>query len=256
MRLDRLGFTDDYLYEQWDKNEADPEFEYQYNDHRPRVSKAGMLMRVVVEMDQTRRTRLPLSQGYASQPPHQQRDDRSSVEKLLDDLVYEANHTHDTATILADAIFAIILALIELATHYTREVILSAELRHELQDMARFHSDYRFLKDNGLHSVSDLGKEIQRTEVEIATLVEQRNKVRNRVRHETDPQALVENKAERAAITDQITSLRQRLKRLERIQNDAPRLLSLLRTELHREHEIKYPMKEQQQRSQAQERER
>ena len=213
------------------------------------------MMRVVVEMDQTRRARLPLSQEYTQQPRSKQ-DDHSPMEKLLDDLVYEANHTHDTATILADAIFAIILALIELATHYTREVILSAELRHELQNMAQFHSDYRFLKDNGLHSVSDLSQEIQRIKTEIAALVEQRSKVRNRVRHETDPVPLADNKMERATITGQIKPLRQRIKRLERIQNDAPRLLSLLRTELHREHEIKYPMKEQQQRSQAQERER
>ena len=179
------------------------------------------------------------------------------MEKLLDDLIYEVNHTHNTATILADAIFAIVLALIELANHYTREVILSAELRHELQDMAQFHSDYRFLKDNGLHSVSDLGKEIQRTEAEIAVLAERRNKVRNRVRNETDPQALVENKAERAAITDQITSLRQRLKRLERIQNDAPRLLNLLKSELQAEYAVKHPVKEQQkQRSRSYEQER
>lgn len=245
VRLDRLGFTDEVMYEQWDRNEADPEFEHRYNDHRPRVSKAGVLMRVVVEMDQARRARLPLSQAYTEQPRSKQ-DDRSPVEKLLDDLVYEANHTHDTATILADAIFAIILALIELTTHYTREVILSAELRHELQNMAQFHSDYRFLKDNGLHSVSDLSQEIQRTEDEIATLVKQRNKVRNRVRHETDPQTLADNKAERASITDQIMPLRQRIKRLERIQNDTPRLLNLLKTELQAEYMVKYPIKEKQ----------
>ena len=256
VRLDRLGFTDKFLYEQWDRNEADPEFEYRYNDHRPHISKAGVLMQVVVEMDQTRRARLPLSQAYEQQPRSKQ-DNRSPVEKLLDDLVYEANHTRDTATILADAIFAIILALIELATHYTREVILSAELRHELQDMAQFYSDYRFLKDNGLHSVSDLGKEIQRTETEIAALAERRNKVRNRVRHETDPQALADNRMEREKITSQIKPLRQHVKRLERIQQDTPRLLNLLKTELQAEYAVKHPIKEQQkQRARSYEQER
>ena len=256
VRLDRLGFTDKFLYEQWDRNEADPEFEYRYNDHRPHISKAGVLMRVVVEMDQTRRARLPLSQAYEQQPRSKQ-DNRSPVEKLLDDLVYEANHTRDTATILADAIFAIILALIELATHYTREVILSAELRHELQDMAQFYSDYRFLKDNGLHSVSDLGKEIQRTETEIAALAERRNKVRNRVRHETDPQALADNRMEREKITSQIKPLPQHVKRLERIQQDTPRLLNLLKTELQAEYAVKHPIKEQQkQRARSYEQER
>ena len=243
VRLNRLGYTDDVLYERWDKNEADPEFPYRYNDHRPHISKAGMLMRVVVEMDQTRRARLPLSQAH-EQRPRLKQDSRSPVEKLLDDLVYEANHTHDTATVLADAIFAILIALVELATHYTREVVLSVELRHELKNIVQFHADYRFLKDNGLHSVSDLDKEIQRTDSEIAVLVERRNKIRNRVRHETDHIALADNKAERAAITDQIRPIRQRVKRLERIQNDTPRLLNLLKTEVQAEYMVKYTIKE------------
>ena len=246
VRLNRLGFTDDVMYDRWDRNEADPEFEYRYNDHRPHISKAGVLMRVVVEMDQTRRTRLPLSHAYPEQRPHSKRDDRSPVEKLLDDLVYEANHTHDTATILADAIFAILLALVELATHYTREVILSAELRHELKNNIQSHADHCFLKDNGLHSISDIDREIQQTEESISALEQQRAKLRNRVRHETDPAVLTDNKAERATITDQIAPLRQRIKRLKRIQKDTPRLLRLLRFELQSEYEIKHPVQEQQ----------
>ena len=245
VRLNRLGYTEDVLYERWDRNEADPEFEYRYNDHRPRVSAAGVLMRVVVEMDQTRRARLPLSQANEQQP-RSKRDDRSPVEKLLDDLVYEANHTHDTATILADAIFAIILALIELASHYTKEVVLTAKLRHEMKNVVQFHADYRFIKDNGLHSVADLDRDIQRTKETIFTLTEQRSKVRNRIRHETDPTTLADNKAERAAITDQIAPLRQRIKHLKRIRMDVPRLLSLLRSELQAEYAVKHPVKEQQ----------
>ena len=244
VRLNRLGYTEDVLYERWDKNEADPEFEYSYNNHRPRVSTAGVLMRVVVEMDQNRRARLPLSQAF-EQHPRSPQDDRSPVEKLLDDLVYEANHTHDTATILADAIFAIILALIELATHYTREVVLSAELRHELKNMAQFYADYRFLKDNDLHSIADLDRDIQQTEGTISVLKQQRSKLLNRVRHEADPQALADNRMERAAITDQIKPLRQRIKRLERIQKGTPRLRNLLKTELQAEYAVKHPIKEQ-----------
>ena len=256
VRLDRLGFTDDVMYEQWDRNEADPEFEYRYNDHRPHISKAGVLMRVVVAMDQTRKARLPLSQAFEQQPRSKQ-DDCSPMEKLLDDLVYEANHTHDTATILADAIFAIILALIELATHYTKEVILSAELRHEMKNVVRFHADYRFLKDNGLHSIADLDRDMEQTQEQIAALTEQRSKVRNRVRHEIDPAVLANNKTERTAITNQIKPLRQRLKCLHRIRKDTPRLLNLLNTELQAEYAIKHPVKEQQkQRTRSYEQER
>ena len=243
VRLNRLGYTEEVLYERWDRSEADPEFEYRYNAHRPHVSKAGVLMQVVVEMDQARRARLPLSQAYPQQHRSKQ-DDRSPVDKLLDDLVYDANHTHDTATILADAIFAILIALVELAAHYTREVVLSAELRHELKNIVQFHADYRFLKDNGLHSVTDLDRDIRQTQERITTLTEQRSKVRNRVRHETNSVALADNKAERAAITGQIASLRHRVKRLERILKDTPHLLNLLKTELQAEYNVKHPIKE------------
>ena len=123
--------------------------------------------------------------------------------------------------------------------------------------MSRFHSDYRFLKDNGLHSVSDLSKEMQRTESEITVLAERRNKIRNRVRHETDPQVLADNKSERKEITNQINPLRQRVKRLKRIQKDTPRLLDLLKTELQAEYAVKHPVKEQQkQRARSYEQER
>ena len=244
VRLDRLGYPDDYLDERLDRNAEDPEFRYRYQEHKPYVSSAGVLMRVVVEMDQTRRARLPLSQAYKEYQP--KKDSRSHMEQIMDSLIYEANHTHDTAVILADTILAILLALIELISHYIKEVILTAELRHELQNAAQFHSDYRFLKENSLHSVTELDRDIEQTEKRIAALTEQREKLRNRVRHETDPQILSDNKAQRATITTEITELRKRVKRVQRIRKDTPRLLSLLRTELRVEYEFKHPVKEQQ----------
>ena len=226
-----------------DKNAEDPEFRYRYQEHKPRVSSAGVLMRVVVEMDQTRRARLPLSQAYREYQPR--KDSRSPVEQIMDSLIYEANHTRDTAVILADTILVILLALVELISHYTKEVILTAGLRHELQNVAQFHSDYRFLKENRLHSVTELDRDREQTEKRIAALTEQREKLRNRVRHETDPQILSVNKAQRAAITTEITEQRKRVKRVKRIRKDTPRLLNLLRTEVQVEYELKHPMKSQ-----------
>ena len=167
------------------------------------------------------------------------------VKKAMDNLIYEASHTRDTAVLLADAILAILLALIELASHYAKEVILTAELRHELQNVAQFHSDYRFLKDNNLHSVADLEKEITQSESRIVALTDQRSKLRNRIRHEADPQILSVNRAQRAAITTEITELRKRVKRVKRIRKDTPRLLNLLKAELRAEFALKYPAKKQ-----------
>ena len=91
-----------------------------------------------------------------------------------------------------------------------------------------------------------IDREIQQTEESISVLEQKRLKLRNQVRHETDPTALADNKAQRAAITNQIASLRQRIKCLTRIRKDVPRLLNLLKTELQVEYNVKHPVKEQQ----------
>ncbi len=260
IRLNRLGFTDDVMYERWDQNEADPDFRYKYQNHKPRISDSAVLITTVVEMKHRKRARTPWNVLYQQdeyERTHPPREPRSEIDKYLDGLVYEMNHTNDTVTILVDAIFAILIALIELASHYTREVILSADLRHELKDIAQIESDRRFLRENKLHTPDDLDRDVEQTEAQIAALETKRGKVRNQIRHETDPQILSENKAQRAAITAEITTLRNRVKRVNRIRKDAPRLLNLLKTELQREYERKHPVKEQQrQRARSYEQER
>ena len=260
VRLDRLGYPEDVIYERWDQNEADPDFRYKYQNHKPRISDSAVLITTVVEMKQYKRARTPLKELYRQmdyEQAHPPKEPRSEIDKYLDGLVYEMNHTNDTVTILVDAIFAILIALIDLASHYTREVILSANLRHELKDIAQIESDRRFLKENKLHTPDDLDRDVEQTETQIAALETKRGKVRNQIRHETDPTVLAENKEQRAAITAEITALRNRVKRVKRIRKEAPRLLNLLRTELQREYERKHPVKEQQrQRARSHEQER
>jgi hypothetical protein len=249
VRLDRLGYSDDAIYERWDQNEADQDFRHKYQNHKPRISDSAVLITTVVEMKYRKRARTPLNVLYQQdeyERMHPRKEPRSEIDKYLDGLVYEMNHTNDTVTILVDAIFAILIALIELASHYAKEVILSADLRHELKNYAQFYSDQRFLKENKLHTFEDLDRDIAQTEAQITALETKRGKVRNQIRHETDPQILSDNKAERAAITAQIAPLRKRIKRLNNIRKDAPRLLNLLRTELRREYELRHPVKEQQ----------
>ncbi|MBR6039697.1 MAG: relaxase/mobilization nuclease domain-containing protein [Clostridia bacterium] len=249
VRLDRLGYTDEAIYERWDQNEADPEFRYKYQNHKPHISNSAALITTVVEMKYQKRIRTPWNVLYQQdeyERTHPPKEPRSEIDKYLDGLVYEMNHTNDTVTILVDAIFAILIALIDLASHYTREVILSADLRHELQNIRQFESDRAFLKENKLHTHDDLDRDIEQTEARIVALDTKRGKVRNQIRHETDPTVLAENKEQRATITTEITALRNRVKRVKRIRKDAPRLLNLLRTELQREYERKHPIKEQQ----------
>ena len=74
----------------------------------------------------------------------------------------------------------------------------------------------------------------------------QRSKVRNRIRHETNPQVLSKNRLDWAEITRQIQSLCQRIKRFQRIQRDAGRLVGGLRAGLRAKHAFKHPIKKQQ----------
>lgn len=50
VRLDRLGYPEDVIYERWDQNEADPDFRYKYQNHKPRISDSAVLITTVVEM--------------------------------------------------------------------------------------------------------------------------------------------------------------------------------------------------------------
>jgi hypothetical protein len=249
VRLDQVGITEETMYEQWDQNETEPEFRYKYQNHKPHISNSAVLITTVVELKKRKRAQTPLNVLYQQdeyERTHPLKEPRSTIDKYLDGLVYEMNHTSDTVTILVDAIFAIFVSLIELASHYAKEVILSADLRHELKNYAQFCSDQRFLKENKLHTFNDLDRNIAQAEAQIAALETKRSKVRNQIRHETDPTILAENKEQRAGITAEITALRTRVKRVKRIRKDASRFLGLLRTELQREYERKHPVKEQQ----------
>ena len=245
VRLDRLGYPSEYIDEQLAKNAADPYFSIRYQSNKPRISTSAVLIHVVREQENYRTTQLlfsrqPVEQGHPPNP------NQSPIEQMMDNLIYEANHTRNSFTVLAYAVIAVFLALIDLASHYKRDVILSAELRHEIKNAQQYDSDRSFLKENRLHSLGDIDKDIAATEQQIATLCDQREKLRNKIRHETDPTILAENKKERAAITDRITPLRQRVKRLNRIRKDIPRLLNLMKTELQLEYAVKQQLKEQQ----------
>lgn len=105
--------------------------------------------------------------------------------------------------------------------------------------------------------MEDMDNEIAQTQEQISDLEQQRNKVRNQIRHETDPAVLAENKAERAAITQQITPLRKKIKHIQRIRKDVPRLLNLIKQELTLEYELKQQLKQRpQQKNRSYDRER
>jgi chromosome segregation ATPase len=108
---------------------------------------------------------------------------------------------------------------------------MSPELKHEVKDLERYIEDYRFLRDNNLHTMTDLKTYIDSTELEIGSLEYQRDKLRNKVRREKSPEVKTENKDQRANITSQITPMRKKLRRAREIYEKSPHLYELLKTE-------------------------
>ena len=106
--------------------------------------------------------------------------------QLERELEFEINHSYDTATILIDTVFYILLQLLKL----TRDINAWGEggqahsplLREALTFERQLKKEYSFLKNNNIKTVSELTTFCREKESEIAALEAERSKVRNRNR--------------------------------------------------------------------------
>ena len=171
VRLKRLGYTEDVIIERFKANCQNPYFYATWNSHLPKKRRSNTL------------------------------------NKLLRELEWDIDHTNSTGEMLVDVIFYIMITLFKILAEVTGAEILSPELRHEMRDVKQFVEDYRFLRDNNLHTMNDLKKCMDDMELEIGALIYQRDKLKNKVRHEQDTKVKAENKAQRAELTSQIKLL-------------------------------------------------
>ena len=165
---------------------------------------------------------------------------------ILDQLDFSVTHTYDTATVFVDTVLYIIIAVFDLLNNYLKNaILLSPEARCLERDIKQYVFDYRFLQKNKIHTAAELNKYIIDTQSEITKLEHERSLLRNKVRRETDPEILAENKAARSQITkEHITPLRKNLKRAKRIFEQSPHLYELLRQERTLEIEARQRSKE------------
>ena len=195
VRLNRLGYTEDVIVERFKTNRQNPYFYATWNSHLPKKRKSNTL------------------------------------NKLLRELEWDIDHTNSTGEMMADVIFYILITLFKILAEVTGTEILSPELRHEMRDVKQFIEDYRFLRDNNLHTMNDLKKYMDDMELEIGALIYQRDKLKNKVRHEQDQNVKAENKTQRAELTSQIKPLRKKLRMAREIYEISPHLYELLITE-------------------------
>ena len=155
---------------------------------------------------------------------------------IAHDLGYNIEHSRDVAEIYIDLLFLIIINAFQIIKEVIDAVIMSVELRHAVKDLQQFIHDYNFLREANIHTFPQLDRYIEDTQTKITELEHERSLLRNKIRRETDPAVLADNRAARSEITNKhIEPLRKNLDRAKRIRDKSPRLYDLVRQEFEME---------------------
>ena len=128
-------------------------------------------------------------------------------------LEFSIDHSYDAATVLVDTIFFIIITVIQIAAELADVMLLSPDLRAAEKDLKELISDYHFLKENGIHTVSDLQANIDESKAQLSDLERERKTLGNRIRRPKSPEDENRNKERRKAISKQMKPVRERLRR-------------------------------------------
>lgn len=153
------------------------------------------------------------------------------LEDELRKLEFTIVHSYDTATVLVDAIFYIIITVIQIAAELADVMLLSPDLRAAEKDLKELISDYHFLKENDIHTVSDLQANIDESKAQLFDLEHERKTLGNRIRRPKSLEEQVKNKECRKEISKQMKPVRERLRRAEKILEKSPHLYELLKQE-------------------------
>ena len=158
------------------------------------------------------------------------------LSSIAHELGYQIEHSHDVAEIYIDLLFLIIIEALRAVKEIKNAVIMSVELRHQAKDLQQLIYDHNFLREADIHTLPQLDRYIEDTQTKIAELERERSHIRNKIRRETDPAVLADNRAARSEITkNHIESLRKNLDRAKRIRDKSPYLYDLVRQEFEME---------------------
>ena len=153
------------------------------------------------------------------------------LEKVLNDLQFEIEHSYDDITVFVDTLFLIVLTVFELIDNLSGVMLLSPELRHAKNDYNSYYDAYAFLKHNDIHTIPELSDCILDTKAQILDLEVQRQKISNQIRRPKSSEEQAENKERRKAVSAQIQPLRKKLCRAESTLTKSPHLYELLQAE-------------------------
>ena len=155
---------------------------------------------------------------------------------IAHELGYQIDRSHDVAEIYIDLLFLIIIEALRAVKEIKNAVIISVDLRHQVKDLQQLIYDHNLLREADIHTLPQLDRYIENTQTKIAEMERERSLLRNKVRRETDPTVLTDNRTQRSEITkNHIEPLRKNLKRAQKIKEKSPYLHSLLEKELDME---------------------
>ncbi len=158
------------------------------------------------------------------------------LSSVAHELEYDFMHSRDITEVFIDLLFLTVIETFEIISEVKNEVVMSVELRHAVKDLKEYVSDYNFLRDTEIRTLPQLDSYIESTQTKLADLERERSLLRNKVRRETDPALIKQNKAQRSEITHKhIAPLRKKLRRAQKIREKSPNLYYLVKRELEME---------------------
>lgn len=146
-------------------------------------------------------------------------------------LEFSIDHSYDAATVLVDTLFYLVITIIQIAAGLSNVMLLSPDLRAAEKDLKDLISDYHFLKENGIHTVSDLQANIDENKAQLSDLERKRKELSNRIRRPKSLEDESKNKERRKEISNQMKPVRERLRRAEKILEKSPHVYELLKQE-------------------------
>ena len=162
-------------------------------------------------------------------PPYKPK--KFPLEEELRKLGFSIEHSYDTATVLVDAVFYLVITAIQIVAELADVMLLSPDLRAAGKDLKELIADYHFLQEHGIHTVTDLHANIEQSKSELSALERERKTLGNRIRRSKSPEDENQNKERRKELSKHMKPVRERLRRAEKILEKSPHLYELLKQE-------------------------
>ena len=140
---------------------------------------------------------------------------------------------------LVDTVLLLLILVIEVVLQTTDVIILSPDLRAAAKDLESYRTDYRFLQENGIRTITQLETTIPDIQSQIDNLETERSKADNTRRKARTPEAQQEAKDRKKELTQKIAPLRKKLRQAKKILDESPHLYELLQEE-HRLEQAAY----------------